>query len=445
MKQIILASNSPQRKKLLKLFNLKFKVISSRAEEVTQIKTNCADLVKHNAFIKADDVAKNLKEGIVIGSDSVVYLPKHNKIVGKPKDLKEAKRNLKLLFNEPHWVYTGVAVIDVESKKKIVDFEKTKIFMNTLKDKEIEAYHKIVDPLGKAGGFDIEGWGGIFIRRIEGCYTNVIGLPMAKLTKILKKFGVSILGLILIVNFIGCTSEYNLATKQEESLLYSTEREVRIGENVAMQIMNHYEIINDLDLNERVEKILDKIVSVCDRKELVYIIRIINDEEDTINAVSLPGGYVFIFKEMLTFAKNDDELASVIAHEVGHITARHGIKRLQASYGAMLLQLASIEAGGQAAMGIGLALNSLFMQYSLEDEFEADRLSVKYLKKAGYKPEGIVDFLAKLKEKQEKQPIRPYSYWRTHPFIPQRIAAANKEITGKLEFKDYLNLTEEKW
>ena len=79
--------------------------------------------------------------------------------------------------------------------------------------------------------------------------------------------------------------------------------------------------------------------------------------------------------------------------------------------------------------------------------FLHQKLSVKYLKKAGYDAKGILDFLHRLKKKQEKEKIRPHSYWRTHPFISKRIAVVNQEISGKLEFKDYLDLTseEEKW
>jgi len=192
MKPIILASNSKQRKKLLKYFGLQFKVIPSHAKEISKITSNCQNLVRKNALIKAKEVASRLKAGIVIGADSVVYLG-GTKIIGKPKNLKEAKNILKTLFSQPHWVYTGVAVIDIDAKKTIVDYEKTKIFMAHLNDDEIDRYHKKIPPMDKAGGFDIEGWGGIFIRRIEGCYTNVIGLPMPKLAKMLKEIEIKVL------------------------------------------------------------------------------------------------------------------------------------------------------------------------------------------------------------------------------------------------------------
>ncbi len=191
MKKIILASQSPQRRKLLKFLGLRFTVKPSRAEELHKIKTTCSALVMENALRKAKDVAAGLKEGVVIGADTLVYADK--KIIGKPRNLKEARRILKTLFSHPQWVYTGVAVIDVATGKTLVDYEKATIFRVPLSDAGITHYHRRINPFDKAGGFQIEGWGSIFIHRIEGCYSNVIGLPMAKLAGMLKKVGVSIL------------------------------------------------------------------------------------------------------------------------------------------------------------------------------------------------------------------------------------------------------------
>ena len=92
----------------------------------------------------------------------------------------------------PQWVYTGLAVIDIDNGKTFTAYEKTKIYMQRLSESAIKKYFKKVSPLGKAGGFDIQGPGSIFIDRIEGCFYNVVGLPLAKLAKMLKKSGVDI-------------------------------------------------------------------------------------------------------------------------------------------------------------------------------------------------------------------------------------------------------------
>jgi len=188
MKNIILASASPQRRKLMKVLGLPFRVMPSRVQEITIITKGCADLVKTNAFLKAQEVARRLGKGIVIGSDTVVLSSK-NRLILKPKNLNEAKKNLKELMDKPHWVYSGIAVIDAASGQQEIAFEKTKVFMTKLSDGEIDRYHQLVSPLDKAGGFDIEGKGALFIPRIEGCYFNVVGLPLARLAKMLGKFG----------------------------------------------------------------------------------------------------------------------------------------------------------------------------------------------------------------------------------------------------------------
>ena len=440
MKKIILASASIQRKNLLKNFGLKFTVYPSKADEETKIRTTCSALVKHNALLKAHDIAMKVTEGVVIGSDTVVYVG-NKRILGKPRTLKEASRMLKTLFSSPRWVYTGVAVIDVETDKTIVDYVKTKIFMTRLTDKEIESYHKKVSPFDKAGGFDIEGWGSAFIYRIEGCHSNVIGLPIAKLTAMLKKVGISILSVAMTLSLFGCSTEYNLATKKQEYLLYGTEKEINIGDRVAEKIEAHYTINTNVEENQRVEEILDKIVAVCDRKDILYFIKII--DEDIMNAVSLPGGYIYVFTGLLERVDNDDQLAGVIAHEVGHITARHGVKRAQNQYAALLLTVAGVEAG--IGGGVNLALTSLFHEHAQQDEFESDRLGVKYMKAAGYDPNEMAGFLKKLQEEQEKRGSRQFSYWKTHPNLARRISVINAEAAGQMDFRDYLNITENKY
>jgi len=237
----------------------------------------------------------------------------------------------------------------------------------------------------------------------------------------------------------GCTSEFNLATGRQEMLLFDTQKEVNIGAKIAEQFDQHFEIISDVDLNQRVDRILERIIAICDRKELVYIAKIVN--EDEMNAVSLPGGYIYVFKGLMDKVKNDDQLAGVIAHEVGHINAKHGIKRLQSLYGLTLLQVMAVATkDAQAAGALSTAYMSVFFEHSRQDEFEADRLGVKYMKKAGFKAEEMVGMLKQLKEQHQNEPIRPMSYWRTHPHLSERIAVTNQAVTGELEFKDYLNI-----
>jgi septum formation protein len=188
MRKLILASRSTARRKLLNDIGLKFTVSAPNVKEKRIIKTDCAALVMENALSKALDVAGRTKTGIVIAADTVVLVGK--RIIGKPKNIKDAFRTLRLLSRKPQWVYTGIAVIDIDKNKRYTSFDRTKVYMYHLTEREIKNYFKRVSPLDKAGSFDIQGFGSVFIDRIEGCFYNVVGLPMAKLAKILKKGGV---------------------------------------------------------------------------------------------------------------------------------------------------------------------------------------------------------------------------------------------------------------
>jgi len=190
MRKIILASQSKPRRNLLKQMGLKFIVAKSGVKESRMLKGSCALLVIGNALRKARDVASRHATGVVIAADTVVLVGR--RIIGKPKNLNDAYRTLKLLSRKPQWVYSGIAVVDIDNGKTFTDHEKTKVYMYPLGDAEIRRYFKKVSPLDKAGSFDIQGMGGIFIDRIEGCFYNVVGLPLAKLAKILRRTGIEV-------------------------------------------------------------------------------------------------------------------------------------------------------------------------------------------------------------------------------------------------------------
>ena len=140
---------------------------------------------------KAEDVVKKVKEGVVIGVDTfVVYKEKK---LGKPLDEKDAYKMLKLLSGKTLEIYSGVCIIDVENNKKIIDFEVSKVKIKKMSDEEILSYIKSGEPMDKAGSFGIQGLGAIFIERIEGCYSNIVGLPLYNLYKNLKKLDINIL------------------------------------------------------------------------------------------------------------------------------------------------------------------------------------------------------------------------------------------------------------
>lgn len=189
-RKIILGSRSKARAKLLTQIGLSFSVTHSRVKESRRLTRGCKNLVISNALKKAKDVAKKYPKGIVIAADTVVLSGK--KLIGKPKNIKDAFKTIKMLSKRSQWVYSGIAVIDIDEKKIYTASEKTKIYMHSMSDEQISNYFQKVSPLDKAGSFDIQGLGGMFIDRIEGCYFNVVGLPLAKLARILEEIGVKL-------------------------------------------------------------------------------------------------------------------------------------------------------------------------------------------------------------------------------------------------------------
>lgn len=254
-----------------------------------------------------------------------------------------------------------------------------------------------------------------------------------------------IVSISLLLLPVAGRGEYIRATNEEEIILVSTESEIRMGKSLAKGVEKKFGLDDDVFLQKRISDIGKKIASVCDRKDITYHFKVLKGEdlkpEQRVNAFALPGGYIYIFKDMVKLMENDDEIAGVLAHEVGHITAKHSIKKLQSSLGAMAFRILSSgiatnnETKGRAHAAIGL----LMMSYSREDEATADKLSVRYAKRAGYDPKAIISSIDKMIDIHRKMPIRKYSDYRTHPYLSERKAAVKREIYGRMDFVDFIN------
>ena len=197
MSKIILASASPRRKELLAKAGISFTVIPAAGEE-KRTSENPGEAVQQLARDKAEWVAQSLAEceegTLVIGSDTIVVF--ENRILGKPKDRRDAAETLEKLQGNTHQVYTGVTVLIKKKGKweKHSFAECTDVTFYPVTDEEIHAYIKSGEPMDKAGSYGIQGNFGIYVKGIHGEYTNVVGLPVGRLFYELKKLGIELRG-----------------------------------------------------------------------------------------------------------------------------------------------------------------------------------------------------------------------------------------------------------
>ena len=183
--KIVLASTSPRRRELMERLGVPFKVIAPEGVEEIQV-GDPRQVVTINASVKARKVADSLCEGLVVGADTVVVVD--DIIMGKAEDPPQATAMLAALKGRMHRVLTGLAVVDAETGRRDVAVVETKVWIRPLTGEEIGEYVSTGEPIGKAGGYAIQGAGGALVERIEGCFENVVGLPLSRLRSMLGGF-----------------------------------------------------------------------------------------------------------------------------------------------------------------------------------------------------------------------------------------------------------------
>lgn len=191
MKPIILASASVGRKELLEKAGLLFSIDVSNFEEHLDTTVSPHQLAIQLAEGKARTVGVRHINSIVIAADSFVVIDNH--ILGKPKSEDDAREMLRTISGKVHAFITGFVVFDIENAKVFRQSVETKVFVKKLTEEEIDAYVKTKEPMGKAAGYALQGIGSVFIEKIEGSVSNVVGLPMFELREALRKFGIDIL------------------------------------------------------------------------------------------------------------------------------------------------------------------------------------------------------------------------------------------------------------
>lgn len=185
--RIILASQSPRRKELMKLLDIEYEIMPSEVDEILDKTCSIKEQSKKLAYIKAKEIFnKTTGDRIIIGADTLVV--KNNKIFGKPKDENEAIEMLKELRNSQHEVITGLCVLIQKGDKyyEYIDYDITDVYIKNIYDEDIIKYVKTCRPFDKAGAYAIQDKFSVYVEKIVGNYTTVVGLPIHKLYEILR-------------------------------------------------------------------------------------------------------------------------------------------------------------------------------------------------------------------------------------------------------------------
>jgi beta-barrel assembly-enhancing protease len=226
---------------------------------------------------------------------------------------------------------------------------------------------------------------------------------------------------------------------------YSLEKEIALGKQLANEVERQAKIINDPVIAEYVNRVGQNLVRNSDAK-VPFTIKVIDSDE--VNAFALPGGFFFVNSGLIMKADNEAELAGVMAHEIGHVAARHGTKQATRGEIAQLGMIPLIFMGGWTGYGIYQAASVLvpigFLQFSQRMESEADLLGLEYMYKTGYDPTAFVDFFEKIETLEKRKPGTMAKVFSTHPPTDARIRAAQKNIQEYLKAKpEYVVTTSE--
>lgn len=237
--------------------------------------------------------------------------------------------------------------------------------------------------------------------------------------------------MILLLSGCATLGEYNVATGRREFIFISTAEEVEMGQSIHQQLSSAEKI----STSQRIERIGQRLAEVSDRQDYQYQFFVV--EKDELNAFTIPGGRIYIYTGLINKLGSDDEIAAVLSHEIGHCAARHAVKKFQAALGYQLI--GNMILGGMegerarqvASLGSGAIMNIVFSSYGRQDEYEADKLGLKYMDAGGYDMAGMIKTFAVL-EKEEARGSGVPLILRSHPYASDRIARIKEEI-AKIE------------
>jgi beta-barrel assembly-enhancing protease len=217
---------------------------------------------------------------------------------------------------------------------------------------------------------------------------------------------------------------------------YSLETEIKMGKQYAMQVEQSVKLVQDPVVNEYVNRIGQNLVRNSDA-QVPFSIKVIDSDE--VNAFALPGGYFYVNSGLILAADEEAELAGVMAHEIAHVAARHGMRQMTRMNLANIATIPLIFVGGGIGYGIyeaaGLGLPLTFMKFQRNFEAEADYLGLQYMYKTGYDPQAFISFFEKIQAKEKKKPGTLAKAFASHPQTPDRIEKSQQEIATILPAK----------
>lgn len=253
--------------------------------------------------------------------------------------------------------------------------------------------------------------------------------------------------LLIIISFYFCSCATTGPGGKKSLILIPTSQEVAIGSGMAEEVARTEKTLPDSVWQIYLTEVGQRIVRVSDRKDIEYHFTVI--ESDQINAFAAPGGYVYFYTGLLREMNSEAEMAAVMAHEISHVVARHGIKRVQSAMGVQLayvLIFGGDDAGAAVNAGIGMGMGLIFADYSRDAEREADQFGIHYMIEAGYDPAGAVDMFETLGRLGGERSGNVFEKLvSSHPETQERIANAKSQINQQQPLPKHLSLGKEKY
>lgn len=231
-----------------------------------------------------------------------------------------------------------------------------------------------------------------------------------------KLFGILVFCLLMV-----------LPAPRSQAAMISQKQEIEMGQQVAQQLENHYGLVQDDEIQDRVSWIGQKLLANGTRPGLTYTFKVLNTPD--VNALACPGGFIYVYKGLLDYMTSDDELAAVLGHEIGHIEKRHTVHQMEQQMALSLLTLLAGVASGDPGAGMVLASTAsqaLMAGYSRKDEREADQEGFRLSTLAGYNPYGSYVTMAKLEDMSKDMGNPGYGLFASHPEPEVRMAKALK-------------------